>query len=393
MKIKIVHKSKKLFNVHVDERTTIGELKRAIGQRMGIPSEDQVLTYQGVFLEDTHPLRDYQLPDPNIVAPIDLFLRANSKKQTPLRVSLPSGNTVNISIHLDAKVSELRTALEGKCDSRMTKSSGISFIFDHFILDDNKPLEDYGIKKNSCILAVKRLPDPNGTTTAATANNTTNGRNDSQPSNPSLPPSLPPPLTPPKNGERSTFTKNGVNATIKLTIIHPNGPGYVISFLRNSSLREVSEQIEQKTGIPATHQSFALKEGLPHVVDLSKTLEELGLNDGDTLYMVDARHPMNGNEKNLKGPLNSPPSNNMNLIFRDPQNEYTIPLPFDATVQDAINALRTTINGRPGPLWLKNTVDGNYMQDYGNRLTDLGLRDGMVIEYVFFPARTDWAMK
>uniref|UniRef100_A0A158QGP0 Ubiquitin-like domain-containing protein n=1 Tax=Rodentolepis nana TaxID=102285 RepID=A0A158QGP0_RODNA len=379
--------SQKLFNANVTGKTTIWDLKQAISRRIGMAPEDQVLTFKGIFMEDSHPLSDYRLPRPEIV-PIDLFLRSSYKNLTPIRVSLDSDNIVSIHIHLDARVSELRSAIEQKCGISAKRSAGIRLIFGHYILNDDEKLDRYGIKKNSCILVVKRLSSPK-------ENSFNNGRDLAQSDETLNSPTL---STSPKVLGKPPSTED----KIEINVIIPNGSGYMLFFAKNITLREASEQIEQKTGIPAAGQSFSLSKDVPSIADMSKTLEELGLSDGNSLYMMNEGPSVNQDHvgENDSPVIMSPPpqsfidkSNTIVLIFRDPQHEFTIPLPFDATVQEAMNALRTEINGSRGPLWLRNAENGNYMQDYGSRLSELGLKDGGVIEYVYLPAKVEWTVK
>ncbi|VDM18358.1 unnamed protein product [Hydatigera taeniaeformis] len=358
MKVKIVHNSQKLFNVNVTEATTIADLKQAISRHIGWSPEDQVLTFRGIFLEDAHPLGDYRLPKPDIVVPIVLYLRARYKKPASLRVSVSADKTIHLSICLDSKVSELRSAIEEKLNISAEESSKMRLIFDNWILNDSENLEHYGIKKNSCIIVARRLVNS--------------------------------PLNSTVESSEKLSMQNNVVPNIRLNVVTRDGKVFSFSFEKKITLREATEEIEKKTGIPATHQSFTLREDLPHVADLTRSLEQLGLSDGDTVYVADARSTDNEVDENGS---QIPTSTTMVLHFRDAQNIFSIPMPYEATVQDAIDSLRKEISGNPGPLWLKNTVDGNYMQDYDTRLSDLGLKDGMTIEYVYLPAKTEWALK
>ncbi|VDK33460.1 unnamed protein product [Taenia asiatica] len=363
MKVKIVHNSQKLFNINVTEKTTIADLKQAISRHIGSPPEDQVLTLRGTFLEDAHSLGDYRLSKPGVVVPIVLYLRASYRKPTPVRVSVSVDKTIHLSICLDSKVSELRSAIEEKLNISTKESSEMRLIFNHWILQDSEVLEHYGIKKNSCIILARRLVNSHP--------------QDSFFSNAEEP-------------SEKLSRQSGVVPKIRLNVMTRNGEVFDFSFMKNMTLYEATGEIERKTGIPATHQSFNLREDLPHVADLTKSLEQLGLNDGDTVYLVDARSNNNEIRENVP---QSPSSTTMMLHFKDAQNTFSILMPYEATVQDAIDSLRRAISGNPGPLWLKNTVDGNYMQDYGTRLSDLSLKDGMTIEYVYLPAKTEWASK
>ncbi|KAM3185805.1 hypothetical protein ACTXT7_005621 [Hymenolepis weldensis] len=388
MKVEIVHNSQKLFNVNVTEKTTIGDLKQVISHRIGMAPKDQVLALKGIFMEDSRSLGDYQLPRPDVVVPIDLFLPANYKNLTPIRVSLDSDRIVSIAIRLDAKVSELRSAIEQKCDILMKRSAGTQLIFDQYILNDNETLDYYGIKRNSRILVVKRLP--------SAKDNIHNNGDDPAQSDDTLSSSTL--STSPKIGEKLPPTGD----KIKLTAMNPDSSECAISFDKDITLQEASERIEHKTGIPAADQRFKLKEDVSSIADMSKTLEQLGLSDGDNLYMVNGGSTVNREHGGANGSavIPSPPprpfssdNNKMVLIFRDAQHEFTIPLPFDATVMDAMDALRAAINGSPGPLWLRNADNGNYMNDYVSHLSELGVKDRTVIEYVYLPAKAEWAIK
>ncbi|KAH9287308.1 Polyubiquitin [Echinococcus granulosus] len=358
MKVKIVHNSQKLFNINVTEKTTIKDLKQAISRNIGLPPEDQVLTVRGIFLEDEHSLGDYRLPKPDMVAPIVLYQRASYRKPTSIRVSVSADKTVYLSICLDSKVSELRSAIEEKLNISTNETSEMRLIFDHWILEDSEVLEHYGIKKNSCIVVARRFVGS--------------------------------PLNDAEEHSKKLSRQSDVVPKIRLNIMTRDGEVFDFSFVKKVTLCEVVGEIERKTGIPAAHQIFTLREDLPHVTDLTKSLEELGLNDGDTVYLADARSTNNEVKRNAP---QSPSSTTMVLHFRDRQNAFSIPMSHEATVQDAMDSLRREISGNPGPLWLKNTVDGNYMQDYGTRLSDLGLKDGMTIEYVYLPAKTEWTSK
>ncbi|KAL5112597.1 Polyubiquitin [Taenia crassiceps] len=363
MKVKIIHNSQKLFNISVTENTTIADLKQTISRHIGMPPEDQVLTNRGIFLEDAHSLGDYRLPKPDMVAPIFLYLRASYRKLTSVRVSVSADKNVHLPICLDSKVSELRSAIQEKLNISAKESSEMRLIFDHWILEDSEVLEHYGIKKNSCIILARRLLNshPQGSFLGST-----------------------------EEPSEQVSGQSGMVPKIRLNIMTRNGGVFDFSFAKNMTLCEATGEIEGKTGIPATHQSFTLREDLPHVADLTKSFEQLGLSDGDTVYLMDARSTNNGVRENVP---QSPSSTTMVLHFRGAQNTFSIPMPCGATVQDAIDSLRREISGNPGPLWLKNTVDGNYMQDYGTQLSDLGIKDGMTVEYVYLPAKTEWTSK
>lgn len=352
-----MHKSRKIFNMDVTETMTVMDLKQIIGRRIGMPPEDQVLTLKGVFLEDAHPLGDYRIPKPDIVVPVELYLRANYKKPTSVRVSLSSENTIPLFIRLDAKVSELRSYVEEVLGISPEKASELRLIFDHWILEDNEVLERYGVKKNSCIVVARRLVNHRSSIDA------------NKPENVSDQDSMP---------------------KVTLNIMINNGEVFTDSFEKKITLSEVKEKIAERIGFSVTLQSFSFREGLKNVTDLALSLEQLGLRNGDTMYLTDARST--GSEANGSA-AEKASSDNMILHFKDAQNDYSIAMHREATVQDAMDALRKVINGNSGPLWLKNTVDGNFMQDSSLRLMDLGIKSDTIIEYVYLPAKTDWTSK
>uniref|UniRef100_A0A5K3EZR4 Ubiquitin-like domain-containing protein n=1 Tax=Mesocestoides corti TaxID=53468 RepID=A0A5K3EZR4_MESCO len=317
---------------------------------------------RGIFLEDSHPLRDYQLPKLDVVVPLELYLRASYKKPTHVKISLSADRTLTMPIRLDAKVSELRSAIKSKFPESVNQLSEMVLLFDHWLLDDNESLEAYGIKRDSCIVVARRLPGSYPSITSY------DYIEDIQPKLPS------------QDDEMSK---------LKVHISANNVDPLTLYLDRNSTLQEVSEEVERETGVPINHQQFSLKKDLPHVSDLSRSLEDLGLNDGDTLHLVDTRST---NTIATEEPKNSE-SATMLIQFKDPNNTFFIQLARDSTVLDAMNALKKEIGGTPGPLWLKNTADGNYLQDYGSLLSEVGVVDGATIEYLHLPVKSEWISK
>lgn len=380
MKIQIVHNTAKLFNVNVTENTSVFDLKQAISRRINVPLEDLVLTVRGTYLEEGNVLKRYRLPRPDFIVPIELHLSGAVHQKPPItiRVSVSPRVQVMVPFRRHHTVGDLRAYLTTQGNRPpLADDPNALLVFGHHLLQDDQPLISYGIKKNSLITVAKHLPSISSTTSAV---------NDVKPYN-----------------YMDEFDKNFldqeddiVDTQIKVRFVltgssGPSADSLTLSLHPDATLYEVSKHVEWKAGIPAENQSFSLKEELTHQaesLDLRKSLADLGVRDGARIYLTDTRRGAGG--RSFVGPSASPAAAGAMLIhFKDAVFTHSVNLAADATVEEAMAALKARIGGSRGPLWIKSSVDGNFMQHHSAKLVDLGIKPGDTLEYVHVPVRSE----
>ena len=135
------------FDVELDE--TVEELKEKLSFKLGIPVSEQRLSYNGKSLEDNMPLSDYEIQKDSTIT-MGMRLRGGVQ----IFVTDNSGSNHTFDVELDETVEELKEKLSFKLGIPVSEQR---LSYNGKSLEDNMPLSDYEIQKDSTITMGMRL--------------------------------------------------------------------------------------------------------------------------------------------------------------------------------------------------------------------------------------------
>ena len=153
MLIKVCRSGRERQTVSVPDNATVFDLKRAINQREKIPIHEQNLTFNGLILENENLLFDYGLFDNCTVL---LYLRLGYKPDFVVTILLPARKKISLDISGENTVAELKKRIEGKIGLKLTTGE---LIYDHWVLEDDRKLNEYDISGGSTILLAHELKE------------------------------------------------------------------------------------------------------------------------------------------------------------------------------------------------------------------------------------------
>ena len=138
------------FNIHINTKSTIQELKRVIQDQEGIPIDRQILLYAKTHLKDNLRLSDYEID-----GTIELvFKDIKLYDEFIVHVKISKDKTLNISINANSTIEEVKKAIQNM--------EGISIDHQRLIfageileeLENNKNVKHYNIETNCTLYLI-----------------------------------------------------------------------------------------------------------------------------------------------------------------------------------------------------------------------------------------------
>nr|CDS32849.1 ubiquitin [Hymenolepis microstoma] len=156
MLIKVCRSGRDSSSVNVPDNATVSDLKRAIELQEKVLYAEQTLTFNGLVLEDRNLISQYGLVDHCTVL---LYLRLGFQPDFDLTVILSSKMKINLRISGEDTVRDLKKRVEKESELSLHDTE---LIYDHWVLDDDRKLMEYGISGGATILVVHELSDGPG---------------------------------------------------------------------------------------------------------------------------------------------------------------------------------------------------------------------------------------
>ncbi len=374
MQIRIVHAGSDLLTTNVENDTTVNRVKEVIAQNIKVQPRDQVLTFKGLYLEDTNRLGDYGVQE---YGSLELHLRLNSRKVIPVRVAFSPTAVVSIPVRQDATVGQLRQEAIKRAEEgdHAIDAATASLIYSHYVMEDRRRLEEYGIGANACI-TVACVLEREATSPVDTAEPydycddfqrvSLDGGGGSggggRPGSPD-PPELPP---------RETYQAIS-HPKIKVHFLADDSNPFTLSIPLNAPLKTVCNEVLSMTGIPIESQEYVIS---GQSVDAEQMIQDLGIAEGDSVFLKDSRvlYPSRGADRNLPSTSYStvPQSRKSHEIkVNFDTGRYRIPMNLSrrCTIQQALQALQKhpQLSGRRIYLHLGRTYlePNRTFADYG----------------------------
>ncbi|VUZ50139.1 unnamed protein product [Hymenolepis diminuta] len=309
MQLRITHRGNELLTLPIELSTQVIDVKSSVANSLGLSPSDIILTVNGVYLEDSRSLKEYSVKE---FGSLQLHLPINSQKIVSVRAVISPEEVHSIPLRSDSTVAALRSELNKRVSAQSFDPQNAFLIYSHYVLEDSRTLEEYGITDNAGITVAHTLDG---------------GK-----------------LTPSEPYDYCTdFNEKSVLASgQRMIVVHflvENGDPFTFMLDPTKPLRNVSRSIELKTGIPSTHQGYILS-GVK--VDPEKTPQELEIGDGESLYLNDGRV----REMYPTSPKNR--DSDMVVIFDLGRHRIRMTVPGDCRVNEVIQALQThhLLNGQ-----------------------------------------------
>ncbi|VDL88187.1 unnamed protein product [Schistocephalus solidus] len=153
MLINIVYRKADKISVSVAENEKVGQLKDKIWEIGRIPKVEQLLTFDGYFLEDAFPLSDYGI---EANSTITVNLRRGYYPTFKVDLILPNGTTLTLTVAKTDTVAGLKDHLQ--------KTAGLvscshEVMFNGYLLQHmGRELLSYGIKDASTLKVIRCFP-------------------------------------------------------------------------------------------------------------------------------------------------------------------------------------------------------------------------------------------
>ncbi|VDD75701.1 unnamed protein product [Mesocestoides corti] len=272
MLVKLSQADRQRQSVVVPDNATVAALKRAVARQQNIPISEQTLTFNGLVLEDKKFLSDYGISDG---CSVQLYLRLGFKPTFRLTVSLPSKSEITLDVSGDESVGEIKKRLGKKTGLGVNAAE---LIYDHWVLENDRKLIDYGIVRDSSILLAHEL------TTESSLNIRTSKHSKRQISG-----STDSSKKPHRNRQSSSSSddddseESGRNDLITVIFLPKSDPPIALRVHPQTEIGAVREKLAQMLSVPASWLWF-VREGKP--LDLSKSFAHYGIMNGESVCLL-----------------------------------------------------------------------------------------------------------
>lgn len=337
MQLRIIHRGNELLSLPVEVSTTVIEVKTAIARALGVPPEDQVLTSRGVYLEDLGSLHDYEVAESGA---LELHLPLKYQKIISIRVVISPEEVYSIPMHSNATVAELRAEIIKRVNRQNFDVSNAFLVYSHWVLDDLRRLDEYGIVDNACITVARVLEPEKQTST-----------------------------------ESYDYCEDFLDAPrpsrlINVHFLREDGDPFTLRLDPSKPLKSIAKGVEEKTGIPGEHQKFIMA---GRNVDVEQTPDNLHIREGESLYLN------NGRVRTITPTRKRSHVNQADMVVYFDVNKTYIPMsiPRNWTVKEVQQQLlhHPLVCGQKIDLYYKNN-----RLDTRRVLTEYGISDESVIQ-------------
>ncbi|VDN96398.1 unnamed protein product [Rodentolepis nana] len=309
MLLRIIHRGNELLTFPAELSTRVTDVKSLIANSLGLSRSDIILTVDGTYLEDSRSLGEYEIKE---FGSLQLHLPINGQKIFSVRVVISPEEVYSIPLRSHSTVAVLRSEIKKRVPTQSFDPQDAFLVYSHYILEDSRMLEEYGITDNAGITVAHTFNGEKGT-----PSETYDYCNDSK-DNLCL-----------ASGERM----------IRVHFLLADGDPFTFMLDPTKPLRNASKSIELETEIPPNHQDFIIS-GVK--VDPNMTPHELELKEGESLYLTDNR---------IRDIYPSPPKNQNNemvVVFDLRRYRIRMTVPCDCKVSEVMRALQAQrlINGQ-----------------------------------------------
>ncbi|EUB56304.1 hypothetical protein EGR_08849 [Echinococcus granulosus] len=108
MQLRIIYRGSELLTLSAEVGTSVLQVKAAIAKALRVPPKDQILTFKGVYLEDSRRPREFAIVDSGS---LELCLPPNHQNIISVRVVISAEEVYTIPIGCSATVAELRAEI------------------------------------------------------------------------------------------------------------------------------------------------------------------------------------------------------------------------------------------------------------------------------------------
>lgn len=152
MLLNVVYDCKDFCSVNVDDRGTVEDLKCAILQAQNVSIEEQTLTFGGTTLENERCLNEYGLSN---CCTVNLTLPITFHPKIQIYVKTPCNECFPLIVTTQDTVCEVKQQFSACCP---VKYNAPEFVFESWLMEDERQLCGYGVEEGSMLNLVDRLP-------------------------------------------------------------------------------------------------------------------------------------------------------------------------------------------------------------------------------------------
>lgn len=359
MLVRIAYLGSKLLDASVNEQCTVIQLKDYVAHKINVPSSDQVLTFNGVYLVDSQIIKNYRIPEGGS---LDLYLNLNYSNIIIVRVVISATNVLNIPLRANATVKQLRAEIVRNSEDPSIQSCFL--IFQHLVLENDRSLAEYGIETNSCVTVAGVLePNRPGPSSPpfhqAEMADQYDYCDDFRAGRPELPQQATPHET-----YRDVRPK-----PIQVHFLADDCDPFTLSVPPNVPLETFCQNVLEKTGIPIENQVY-INSGAP--MDPHGLVMDLGIKEGDSVFLQDSRVIYPSYSAKPKAAPSPRSKDIISINFATHKQSLPMRIPREATINVAIQTLQkhSQIMGKRLTLYT-----GNKALDPTRTFADYGIKD------------------